>query len=213
MVIKHKVFIHNGYYFYRLHTLKINNLCNGFSKLNEFLNSLFINCPDEYFTSGPRSSNLKLDLNIHPCDVSGHEISELTRIALKTNYERTDHTKIEVFFLEKDDKTIATEIPLWLKPNELSNFKELFNSTIPLTGHIDILRLEDNKVWVWDYKPEASKQKYAPTQVFFYALMLSKRTNIPLEHFRCGFFDENIAYMFKPEETTIQQEIPLASYV
>ena len=67
-------------------------------------------------------------------------------------------------------------------------------------GHIDVLRVEDGAIWVWDYKPNASLEKYAATQVFFYALMLSKRTGIPLEKFRCGYFDSYNCYMFKPEE-------------
>ncbi|MBU4503046.1 MAG: PD-(D/E)XK nuclease family protein [Nanoarchaeota archaeon] len=72
-----------------------------------------------------------------------------------------------------------------------------------MTGHIDILRIEDEKIWVWDYKPNAHKEKYASTQTYFYALMLSKRTGIPLDDFRCGYFDQNHAFAFKPEEKII----------
>src|SRR3989344_4324282 len=42
---------------------------------------------------------------------------------------------------------------------------------------------KDNKIWIWDYKPNAQKEIYAGTQVFFYALMLSQRTGIPLDSF------------------------------
>ena len=35
--------------------------------------------------------------------------------------------------------------------------------------------------------------------------MLSRRTNIPLEKFRCGYFDEFNTYVFKPEERFVKE--------
>ena len=61
-------------------------------------------------------------------------------------------------------------------------------------------------MWVWDYKPNAQKEKYAKCQTLFYAIMLSKRTGIPLERFRCGYFDEKTAFVFKPELSSINPE-------
>ena len=51
----------------------------------------------------------------------------------------------------------------------------------------------------------AINEKYASTQVLFYALMLSKRTGIPLEYFRCGYFDNLNCYLFKPEDCSLPQ--------
>lgn len=107
------------------------------------------------------------------------------------------------FLLENDDKTIGIEIPIWLENDELDSYKEVLDSNEPMTGHIDVLRVNDNKIWVWDYKPNANKEKYASTQVYFYAVMLSKRTGIPMENFRCGYFDHKYAYIFKPTEEDI----------
>ena len=81
-----------------------------------------------------------------------------------------------------------------------------------MTGHIDILRVDDDKVWIWDYKPNAHKEKFASTQVFFYALMLSKRTSIPLENFRCGYFDSSYAYLFKPEISAVRKNKVLSQF-
>ena len=119
----------------------------------------------------------------------------MTKKAIELNGK--SHTNVQVFLLNNDKKTIAVEIPIWLENNEMKEFN--FKEKKHLTGHIDIIRKENNNIWVWDYKPNAEKQKYASTQLYFYAAMLSKRTNIPLKEFRCGYFDENIAYMFKPE--------------
>lgn len=105
--------------------------------------------------------------------------------------------------LENDKKSIAIEVPLWLHSHELKDYKKYFNSDEPLTGHIDLLRIQDNKIWIWDYKPNAEKEKFATTQTYFYALMLSKRTGIPLKHFMCGYFDKNYAFTFKPQQKHI----------
>jgi hypothetical protein len=84
-------------------------------------------------------------------------------------------------------------------------FREFFQEEGPLSGHIDVLRLEDGKIWVWDYKPKAEKEKYATTQTFFYSLMLSKRTGIPLDKFMCGYFDEKTSFVFKPDQKYLKE--------
>jgi len=111
---------------------------------------------------------------------------------------RTAHSNVQMFMLQNDDKTISIELPIWLLEHELQDYYAILASRDALTGHIDALRIEDGKVWVWDYKPRAAKEKYASTQVQFYALMLSQRTGIPMERFRCGYFDEDTAFIFKP---------------
>ncbi|MEK6835830.1 MAG: PD-(D/E)XK nuclease family protein, partial [Nanoarchaeota archaeon] len=120
--------------------------------------------------------------------------------------------RIQVFLLENDNNTIAMEVPIWVYPNELKEFTNVFKIKSPLTGHIDVLRIEDNKIWIWDYKPGAYYERYAQTQVYFYALMLSKRTNINLENFRCGYFDEKYAYAFKPDLKLIENK-PILEFV
>lgn len=35
--------------------------------------------------------------------------------------------------------------------------------------------------------------------------MLSERTKIPLENFKCGYFDENIAFVFNPQNIDLLQ--------
>ena len=83
---------------------------------------------------------------------------------------------------------------------EFSDYPNIFHTEEPLTGHIDLLRYEDQKIAVWDYKPHAALEFKAVTQVFLYALMLAARTGISLTHFRCGYFDEKDLYVFSPYE-------------
>jgi len=209
-MIKEVMFNHtNINYLYRLHTIKLNKLVN-FKQLKSYLNDIEKNCPNNFFESGPRSSMLNFKLGVKVLCIKGHEISGLTKKAIELNGK--SHQSIQTFMLENDDKTIACEIPIWLSNNEISNFKEIFNSKLPLTGHIDLLRIEDDKIWIWDYKPNAIKQLYATTQVYFYALMLSKRASIPLDKFRCGYFDKDYAFVFIPEERVIMVDRKLGDF-
>lgn len=197
MLISEQVYFHGWFYPFRVHEEKKKALCS--LPLDTFLYDAMKSCPNEYFKDGPRSSKVKRALPIPLIPVNGHEVSHLAAAALELSEEKTPHAKVQNFMLERDNKTIAMEVPLWLTPNEMSTLPSFFGTTNPLTGHIDVLRIEDGTVWIWDFKPNAHKEKYAQTQVFFYALMLSMRTGIPLESFRCGYFDEKIAYLFQPK--------------
>ncbi|MBI2663509.1 PD-(D/E)XK nuclease family protein [Candidatus Woesearchaeota archaeon] len=206
MVIKQTSLNHKGgFYFYRIHSEKLNHLCNGFGKLNDFLFNMFENCPDEYFNSGPRSSMLRFKLDFDTKVVQGHEICDLASHGLLQNKDRynSNHIKVQSFLIENDSKTIAVEVPIWMYNNEVDYYTDLFKTIQPLTGHIDILRMENDKIWIWDYKPNSHNEEFASTQIYFYALMLSKRTGIDIEKFRCGYFDENYAYMFKPSNNIL----------
>ena len=203
MVIRNFSFDHKGgFYHYRVHYDKMNELCNnGLEPLKNFLEEMFQKCPDSYFFKGPRSSSLKFKLsNLDLKNAPHHELCLLTHHGLEHNKDRysTNHSKVQVFMLEQDTTSIACELPIWLLPEELDLYKNIFNSTEPLTGHIDLIRIQDDKIWILDYKPNAQKEKFAATQTFFYALMLSKRTNLPLENFRCGYFDNLNCYLFDP---------------
>ena len=215
-IIRSKNLQHSGgFYIYRLHDLKLNRLCNnGLDSLRNYLNEVFEKRPDGYFNSGPRSSTLKFKLPVNLIEVNGHEVSLLAKHGLKEYKERFQqaHPRVQVFMLENDNSTIAMEVPLWITSNEIEDYHNLLNSNEPLTGHIDVLRVDDNKVWIWDYKPNAHREKYAATQVYFYALMMSKRTGIDLDNFRCGYFDHNYAYMFKPDENLVKKNAKLTSF-
>ena len=139
---------------------------------------------------------MKFDVEL--VKIKGHEVCELARQGLEQDRFETAHSNVQMFMLQHDDKTISIEVPIWLKEEELPHYTEYFNSTDTLTGHIDALRVEDNLVWVWDYKPNAHREKHATTQTNFYALMLSQRTGIPITKFRCGYFDDEHAFVFKP---------------
>ena len=206
MVIR-EVFLNHkgGRYIHKTHSEKLDSLCshNGFTFLKEYLEFVHTSCPNHFFQHGPRSSCLKFHLveEIHRID--GHEISNFAKYGLEVNKERfaDAHSRVQNFLLEHDKYTVSMEIPLWLLPEELAGYYTLFKSKDVLTGHIDLLRIEHGNIWVWDYKPNAQKEKYAATQIFFYAYMLSKRTGISLQRIKCGYFDKNYTFVFEPDES------------
>ncbi|MFH1668538.1 MAG: PD-(D/E)XK nuclease family protein [Candidatus Woesearchaeota archaeon] len=199
MSIRHTAFKHGWFYHYRLHTAKTSELCcDELSPLSRFLDKMLTACPDHYFTVGPRSSALKFDVDTRHIPVGGHEVCRLAELGVGSGRYKTAHSNVEVYMLENDCHTLAVELPIWLMPHELEMYRSLFDCEDPLSGHIDVLRVEDGNIWIWDYKPNADKEKYANCQVLFYAIMLSTRTGIPLERFRCGYFDEKAAFVFKP---------------
>jgi hypothetical protein len=199
---------HGVRYNYRIHKKKLENLSQkNFMKLKEFMMMSFSNCPNQHFLKGPRSSILKFSVIREKLERQEHEVALLARMGLDSNYYQDAHSNVQMFMLSYDEKTIAMEVPIWLMPEELENFDEIFKETKPLTGHIDILRIENNKIWIWDFKPNAHREKYATTQTFFYALMLSKRTGISIENFMCGYFDDKNTYIFDPSKIILQEII------
>lgn len=202
-MIRHVSFKHGWFYHYRVHVPKSQTLLDEFPDLHSFLNDMFESCPHEKFTSGPRSSKLRFSVPVNLVEIPGHEMCSLAAASLQYGDTKTAHTVVEMGFLFADTKTISVEVPLWLDSHELIGYENLFQSTEPLTGHIDILRVEDGVVWIWDYKPGAAKEKWAATQLNTYATMLSTRTGVPLEKIRCGYFDADTSFVFRPVPLTL----------
>lgn len=88
--------------------------------------------------------------------------------------------------LANDSATIAVEVPVYLHPNEAPDLQ----LTGALTGHIDVLQIRGDKVWILDYKPDAKREKRAKFQLYLYARALSVRTGIPLSRFGLAYFDD-----------------------
>lgn len=197
-MIQHAAFKHGWFYHYRLHIPRTQMLLTDYPELQLFLQQVFTHCPHEKFLCGPRSSKLRFLVPVEIIEVPGHELCSIAAASLEYGKYHTAHTNVEMGLLSADVKTISVEVPLWLDSHELEHYETIFGTTEPLTGHIDILRVENGKVWIWDYKPAAAKEKWAATQLNTYATMLSKRTGIELSNIMCGYFDDETSYVFKP---------------
>ena len=197
-MIQHTSFKHGWFYHYRVHIPRSQTLLSDYPSLRDYLSSMFNDCPHDKFLSGPRSSKLRFALPVKLVEIAGHELCTLASASLRFNEGKTAHTAVEMGLLQADAKTISAEVPLWLDSHELQEYESLFGTTESLTGHIDILRVENGQVWIWDYKPGAAKEKWASTQLNCYAHMLSARTGISTENMMCGYFDDQTSFVFKP---------------
>jgi hypothetical protein len=186
---------HNFYIRYRLHT---DNLKCVPMSLQEFLSGIFDHIPQELFThpENPGCSGMRTPAAVAMTECSEHPIIGLARQSREHVKFKSRHENLQQWFLLNDPHAIVAELPVWMDAMES---KRHLNLCYPLTGHIDLLRYDESKIEIWDYKPNARKEKWAATQVNFYARLLSLRANIPLENIICGYFDESTAFVFNPE--------------
>ena len=189
-----------GFYRYRVAMGKMTLIPHELSALKDYLDSLFADCPNHFFNDLPRISGVKWPFTPSCSIREDHEMSRFAKEALRNPRYNSPHDSVEIYLLEKDPCTIACEIPVWLEPGELKQYAPLFSSIKPLTGHIDILRVENGRIWVWDYKSNTLMSRHGGSQVFLYAVALSIRTGIPLGSFNCGYFDRERACVFSPAD-------------
>ncbi|MCL6087531.1 MAG: hypothetical protein M1475_03895 [Actinobacteria bacterium] len=146
-----KTFNHNGLaYNFKYHLPKLEILCHAdsFKLLAKYLKNLKSGCPEFFNDIENRCSQITIDLKIKKED-KYNNACKLADLALKTcsnNSER--HSAVENFMLINDSSTIACEVPVWFWEKNLN---------IGINGHIDILQIRFNKIFILDFKPEACK--------------------------------------------------------
>ena len=193
MVLSKRFTHENLKYIYLLHYYKLHKLVQPhYPKLFTFLIRFEQGCPDVFFTIGQRCSNPPTKPYI-PHSTKKHNLAcsmaAFAVQAARKPYQR--HEKVEAFLLMQDTATIACEVPVWYWDKKLND---------GITGHIDVLQVRNNIVYIMDYKPEAKKQHTAAHQLYHYAVALSLRTQIPLKKIRCAWFDEKEYYEFDPSK-------------
>ncbi len=193
-------FKHGWFYRYRLHQARSRR---SPEPLHSFLDALFEHCPNHIFEASDfRCSRCKVPLGATIAHATDHEIIDLARTSRGYTTFKSAHENLQKYFLDHDEATLAAEVPLWVECGDVAGYEKHFFTAKSLTGHIDILRFNQSAgsggIEVWDYKPKAKRERFAATQVFLYAYMLSVRTGIPLASFSCGYFDEEDAYTFDP---------------
>ncbi len=100
------------------------------------------------FLSGPRCSSLDIDHNTETKE-KDNLTPGLTQLAFNSqpkNTEKTPHETVEEFFLINDSSTVATELPVFIDPQEIS-----FNVDEPITGHIDLIQIRYDNLYILDY--------------------------------------------------------------
>ncbi len=203
---------HRQIYKFRIHraklalTLQEEARNRKFEPLREFLESIYGECPHYLFKDGQRASELKPNFNMNQVIVRekknfANRLAHLVLQSVKENKFR--HEELQKFFLFNDSVTVATEVPVYLLPDDIEHMESQLNFQIPLkiedvlTGHIDLIQIRNGSVYILDYKPKAAKEN--PTsQLTIYALALSRLTGLRLYDIRCAWFDEEHYFEFFP---------------
>jgi hypothetical protein len=189
-VIHSKTFDHKQEYKFAFHRLKTNLLCkHQFPQIRRYLWHISEHCPNDLFqrSDGARCSDGNLPhlaLRLVRKDTNAVSLAKLGLLLAKRSRDR--HQAIQSFMLVNDSATVAVEVPVYLHPHEAPDLE----LTGALTGHIDVLQIRGNRVWILDYKPEAKREKRAKYQIYLYARALSVRTGIPLSRFALAYFDD-----------------------
>ena len=196
-VLFNKQFEHeNLNYEFMYHRYKLDTFVGKlYPKLCSYITRFKEGCPDEFFEIGERCSQPKFEAQIKPRR-RVNLACEMTKFAVKAAKDnRERHELVERFMLINDTATIACEIPVWYWEKSIDN---------GITGHIDILQLRNDRVYILDYKPGAAKDKKAPWQLYHYAVALSFRAKIPLKNIRCAWFDKDSYYEYAPSQADVQ---------
>lgn len=175
--------------------------CPGTSRSRPFPHHIFTEKNTE---SKQRASQVRMQRYI-PLKVTRDNLAqELAEYGLKlarTNYQR--HEEVQNFMLINDATTVAAEVPVYLTGDDIQYFKEKgfcfgFGSKhTPITGHIDLVQIRNNLIYILDYKPGARLEKPFE-QLVTYALALSSRTKLAVKDFKCAWFDDQNYFEFFP---------------
>lgn len=162
-----------------------------FPGLAKYITRFESGCPDVFFEVGERCSQPKFKVQVE-AKKKMNLACKMTAFAVQAaRHNRERHTVVEQFMIINDRATVACEVPVWYWDKKIDN---------GVTGHVDILQVRNNLVYILDYKPDAAKDKKAAGQLYQYALALSFRTKIPLHSIRCAWFDEKSYYEYSPTE-------------
>lgn len=186
-------FHHQQIYPFTYHNLKLNLNSKQFPQLKRYINWVERSLPTNIFLSGPRASQCIINKKIKtkPKNSIAPELAKLS-LALQGK-NQSAHEAVEQFFLYNDSTTICTELPVFLNPKETTEF----NIDTPLTGHIDIIQIRNNKVYIMDYKPNLNHPEHYIGQLTAYKQALHKRTQIPEDTIITSVFNEYDYYEFE----------------
>jgi hypothetical protein len=191
LLMKRSFFHENLEYIFQLHRYKIDRLASEqFNSLYKYLWGFESGCPDAFFQIGLRCSQPVFLVDA----VARHYRNlacEMAKFAIKSRRSnRERHMLVEEFMLFCDKATVAVEVPVWYWEKSINR---------GITGHIDVLQIRRNNVYIMDYKPGAVREKKAIQQLYQYATALGFRAKIPFSQLRCAWFDDKNYFEFKPE--------------
>lgn len=222
---------HRQLYRFRYHRAKTRLMLEEFGnknlkRLKEYLDAVSSETPHQYFTDGERMSDVRSKFSTADMIVKSktNYANHLAAFVLQTVADnKARHEAIQKFFLANDSVTVATEVPVYIRKEDIEHMENVLNFKVLgenglvfkgdkevastgtqykargrlLTGHIDLIQIRNGQVYILDYKPKAVKEQPIE-QLTWYALALSRLTGLRLFEFTCAWFDENDYFQFFP---------------
>ncbi|KKT37287.1 MAG: hypothetical protein A3F50_00545 [Candidatus Yanofskybacteria bacterium RIFCSPHIGHO2_12_FULL_44_29b] len=206
---------HRQLYRYRFHRAKMALTLQEykhrhFGPLKSYLEAVFTETPHQYFQDGRRMSEIKTKFSKAQMIVRAkknyaNQLAEFVLQAVKDNKQR--HEALQKFMLANDSVTVATEVPVYIRGEDIGHMENELNFDIGeyenkagqvlLTGHIDLIQVRNGQIHILDFKPNAAKERPIE-QLTWYALALSRLTGLRLFEFKCAWFDGTDYFEFYP---------------
>jgi len=185
-----------------------------FAPLADFLEHIPTDCPHELFTREGDTKGRASQAHATFADTSRAIVNVRDNGATQTaaliipavGNNKLRHETLQRFMLANDSVTVAVEIPVCLRDQDIAAIESRWEITLlpkaageerTITGHVDFLQVRNGAIHVLDYKPDANTNKPF-AQLTIYALALSYLTGIPLFDFKCAWFNEHQYCEFFP---------------
>lgn len=215
---------HRQLYRFRYHRAKTALMLEEFGnrhlfRLKEYLDAVSSETPHQYFQDGERMSEVRSKFDTADMIVKSktNYANHLAAFVLQSVADnKARHEAVQRFFLANDSVTVATEVPVYIRKEDIEHMENTLNFKITddgmikikgrksqekmphlLTGHIDLVQIRNGQAYILDYKPKAAKE-HPIEQLTWYALALSRLTGLRLFNFTCAWFDEHGYYQFYP---------------
>jgi len=146
------------------------------------------------FLEGPRCSSLDIDPGTETKD-EDNLTPELTQLAFNSqpkNSDKSPHETVQDFFLINDSTTVCTELPVFINPQETDN-----DVDEPITGHIDLVQIRYDDLFILDYKPNLNRPERHASQLQLYKKAIQERTSIPEDKIHTAVFNKHSYYEFE----------------
>lgn len=181
---------HQQVYPFKYHNLKLHLSAKDIPQLRRYISWVERSLPNKIFLKGPRASSTKIENGLKPKkkDNIAPKLAEKALITKKKTESK--HEAVERFFLLNDSKTVCSELPVFIKADET----ELKDFDIPLTGHIDLIQVRFNKLYIMDYKSNLKRPETHTSQLLWYREAIHERTSLPKDQIIPAVFNEHGYY-------------------
>ena len=211
---------HRQVYRYAFHRPKLEMLREDgehqrFAPLANFLEAVPLICPHAVFRTedtGGRASQAQPAFADAGRIIVNRKENAATRAAAlvipTVGDNRRRHDRLQQFMLANDSVTVAVEVPIWLKEEDIGALEKKYGielGTRVITGHMDFVQVRNGAVHILEYKPDARTNKPI-AQLAIYALALTRLVpGLKLFDIKCAWFNEEEYCEFFPRTLFAQK--------